>query len=197
MAPVWYRPVTALLIRRRRPVDEAPGPTRFGTAGAGRIVQSLGELGVALDRCQQLVLDAGEAASTMNEIDLGERFAIVVLGSHVVNVPDARTRRAFLGVARRHLSAAGVLLVEHHPLDWAQTAAEVQPTPGSSVGMVRVLREPPFVTATSVYDIGGRWFEQPFRARVLSEAELDAALAGAGLARARRLGPTWLEATQA
>jgi hypothetical protein len=35
---------------------------------------------------------------------------------------------------------------------------------------------------------------QPFTARVLAEAELDAILQEAGLARVARLGPTWLDA---
>ncbi|NJD27929.1 MAG: hypothetical protein FIA92_06485 [Chloroflexi bacterium] len=63
--------------------------------------------------------------------------------------------------------------------------------------MVDVRVEPPFVSAVSVYEVGGEVVRQPFTARVLSDAELDEALLEAGLARHRRLSPTWLEARRA
>jgi hypothetical protein len=61
--------------------------------------------------------------------------------------------------------------------------------------MVDVRRDPPFVSAVSVFDVGGRVVRQPFTARVLSEVELADALGAAGLVVVRRLSPTWLEAT--
>lgn len=195
-----------LIIRRRRPVGElatsqrpgggavaAEAATYDGVAGAGRIVQALVELGLAPEPCQQFVVDADAAVETLGSVELGSRFDTVVLGSHLINLPDADSRAAFLDLARRHLAAGGTMLVEHHPLDWAETAADVRAMPGgSTVGMVVVRRDPPFVSAVSVYDVGGRVVRQPFTARVLSDAELAAALTGAGFADARRLGPTWL-----
>ena len=62
--------------------------------------------------------------------------------------------------------------------------------------MVDVVRTPPYVSAVSVYDEGGRIVRQPFTARVLSEAQLDAALEGVGLTRRVRRGPTWIEAAR-
>ena len=91
-------------------------------------------------------------------------------------------------------AVGGDVLVEHHPIDWAETAAPTPPTPGAGVGMEDVRRDPPFVSAVSAYDIGGRFERQPFTARVLSEAELEVALSDAGLAVERRRSPTWLEA---
>ena len=58
--------------------------------------------------------------------------------------------------------------------------------------MRNVRRNPPFVSAVSVYDVGGRILRQPFTARVLSEAELTAELEAAGLLVRRRLSPTWI-----
>lgn len=191
--------MTALLIRRRRPIGEAAVAgfvsTDDGTAGAGRIVQSLAELGVALDTVRQLVLDPEAPPGDLDAVDIDARFALVVLGSHLVNVVDEAARRSFLALARRHLAPEGTLLVEHHPIDWAETAAETRPAPGSTAGMIKVRRDPPFVSAVSTYDIGGRWVEQPFTARVLSDVELDGALASAGLERRAQLGPTWLSAS--
>ena len=194
MARVWYRPVPTLLIRRRRPIGE---PARLeGTAGAGRVVQALLDLGVPLHDVRQAVLDPDGPLEALDGVGANDAFAIVVLGSHLVNNPEAARRRAFLALAVRHLAPAGRLLVEHHPIDWAATAEPTRPTPGATLGMVDVRRDPPFVSAVSVYDAGGRIVRQPFTARVLSEPELDAAFAAAGCARVARLGPTWLEARQ-
>lgn len=177
--------MTALLIRRRRPIGEP--------AGSGRVLHALAEFGLAHQAVTQLALDAEPRPADLDAMDVVERFDLVVLGSHLVNVPDSRVRQALLDLAHRHLAPGGSVLVEHHPLDWAETAAAVRPTPGGSdLGMDDVRRDPPFVSAVSVYDIGGHVVRQPFRARVLSDSELDEALAAAGLIRRERLAPTWL-----
>jgi hypothetical protein len=142
----------------------------------------------------QAVIPADIALDLLAALDFGRRFETVVLGSHLVNLPDAQRRAAFLSLVRRHIADGGVGLVEHHPLDWAETAEEVQPTPGSGVGMEDVRRDPPFVSAVSTFDIGGRFVRQPFTARVLDEAELADELEASGLVVRRRLSPTWLEA---
>ena len=140
----------------------------------------------------QLVHDAATDARAINELDVGDRYATVILGSHLVNTPDEAVRQAWLRAATRHLAAGGNVLVEHHPVDWAETAADEPATPGGPLGMVAVRRDPPFVHAVSVFDVGGHEVRQPFTARVLSESELDAALRNAGLDAPRHLSPTWL-----
>jgi hypothetical protein len=97
-------------------------------------------------------------------------------------------------LAARHAGGGGSVLVEHHPIDWAETAERTTPTPGADVGMDEVRRHPPFVSAVSTFDIGGRYVRQPFTARILSESELAEAMATCGLTVRRRLGSTWLEA---
>ena len=191
--------MTALLIRRRRPVgDPAAHQFQDGIAGAGRIIRSLGEAGIVLDdgRIRQLLLDPEALLIDLDSTLSEERFDRVVLGSHLVNMPDFDTRVGLLELARS-LAAGGTVFVEHHPTDWLETAADVAAVPGGSVGMVAVRVDPPFVSAVSVLDIGGRVVRQPFRARVLSDAELDEALAAAGLQRSRRRNATWLEAADA
>ena len=181
-----------LLIRRRRPIGEPARPE--GTAGAGRITQALLDLGIAMADVRQAVIDPDGPLEALDASVTGGPFDVVVLGSHLVNNPDAARRGAFVALAARHLAPGGRLFLEHHPLDWAETAEPTRPTPGATLGMVDVRRDPPFVAAVSVYDVGGRIIRQPFTARVLSEAELDAVLADAGLARGGRLSATWLEA---
>lgn len=189
--------MTALLIRRRRPIgDPAGGQFHDGTGGAGRLVQSLAEAGVVLDdaRIQQLLLEPDAPLTALDAAVAHASFDRVALGSHLVNIPDQDLRTALLGLARSLVAGAGTVFVEHHPIDWAETAADVAATPGGSVGMTAVRVDPPFVSAVSVLDVGGRVVRQPFRARVLSDDELDQALDAARLRRARRLGPTWIEA---
>ena len=195
-----------LVIRRRRPIGEPAGlsPTDWpfaatieGTAGAGRICWALIDLGVRLDAVAQAVIDADVVPADLDTLDLLRRFGTVVLGSHLVNLPDEEVRRAFLLAARRHAADGGSVLVEHHPLDWASTADSTAPTPGAEVGMVEVRRHPPFVSAVSTYDFGGHYVRQPFTARVLSDAELAEELATAGLRVVRRRAPTWVEAATA
>lgn len=182
-----------LLIRRRRPIGEPARPE--GATGAGRIVQALLALGVTVDPVTQAVIDPDGPLGELAAMELGGVFELVVLGSHLVNSPDAERGRSFVALAERHLAREGRLLVEHHPIDWAETAEPTRPALGATLGMVDVRRDPPFVSAVSVYDVGGRVVRQPFTARVLSEAELDDLLrTAAGLERVARLGPTWLDA---
>jgi hypothetical protein len=195
--------VGLLLIRRRRPIPEPDAlrelgrsgvATLDGTAGAGRIAHALSEAGLRCDAMTQVVIPSDIDPVDLSSLDRGERYPTVVLGSHLVNLPEAPMRSAFLSLATRHLLADGALVIEHHPVDWALTAADVEPTPGASVGMEDVRRDPPFVSAISVFDVGGHETRQPFTARVLSEDELAEAVASLGLRVARRIGPTLIEA---
>ena len=191
----------ALLIRRRRPIGEPddlqPGSTPGfavlrGSTGAGRALHSLAALGRPFRTVIQSIHEPAVDAAAIDGLDVGRGFAAVILGSHLVNTPDEALRRAWLRAAARHVADNGDVLVEHHPVDWAETAADEPAVPGGSLGMVDVRREPPFVSAVSVFDAGGHEARQPFTARVLSEAELEAELLASGLATRRRLSPTWL-----
>ena len=192
-----------LLIRRLRPIGEPAGlrpldtsgaATLDGSAGAGRIVHALAGSGVHCESVTQVVVPPEMDAAGLRQVELRRRFDTVALGSHFINLPDDADRSAFLELAARHLAVGGTVVIEHHPSDWAETAADVEPTPGSTVGMVDVRRDPPFVSAVSVYDVGGRLVRQPFSARVLSERDLAEVLERTGLRISRRLSPTLVEA---
>jgi SAM-dependent methyltransferase len=201
-----------LLYRRLRPIGEpeviasavAAGATILELgAGAGRITHALADLGyrvTAVDQepaMLQWIQHAETVAADIETLDLGRRFDAVILGSHLVNVPDLALRATFLASGARHLADSGSLLIEHHPVDWAETAAESWSTvDGIELGLTEVRRDPPFVSAVSVYVVDGQTFRQPFTAEVLSEEGLAAAIAAVGLRPGRRLGPTWLEAVR-
>jgi hypothetical protein len=186
----------SLLIRRRRPIAEPAGDdaTLTGTTGAGRIVHALADLGIDLGSLEQLLVEPEPTVRALDRVDVRATFPLVALGSHLVNRPEEPIRSALVRLAIRHLAPGGRLLVEHHPAEWAESAGEVQATPGGAPGMLEIRRDPPFVSAVSVYDAGGHEVRQPFTARVLSDAELGAELEAAGLEVEQRLGPTWIAA---
>lgn len=193
----------ALIIRRRRPIGESadlrPGSTPRahvldGSSGAARVLHALRELDLRFPTVIQSVVDEDANVEDIAALDVGRLFVTVILGSHLMNVPDADLRRGFLDAARRHLVGDCDVLVEHHPIDWAAIAAAVPATASGAPGMTRVRVDPPFVSAVSVYDVGGRVVRRPFTARVLSEPELVDELAAVGLFVRRRLSPTWLVA---
>ena len=192
-----------LVIRRRRPIGEPDGlepgstpgfATLHGPKGARRVLLSLAELGLPFRTVVQSIHDADVTAAQVDQLAVGREFVTVVLGSHLVNTPDKGLRRAWLRAAARHLVGDCDVLVEHHPVDWAETAADEPAVPGGTLGMLEVRRHPPFVSAVSVFDAGGHEERQPFTAQVLSGAELEAELRASGLRVRRRLGPTWLVA---
>jgi SAM-dependent methyltransferase len=170
-------------------------------AGAGRITHALIDLGhrvVAVDQSRQMlrwVRGAETIVADIEALDLGRRFDAVVLGSHLVNTADDRTRADFLATCRRHVADAGVVLVEHYESDWAQTAeGSRSERAGVVLTLTDVIREPPFVSATMVYDIEDRTYRQPFVARVLSGDELSTELERSALRLRRHLTPGWAEA---
>jgi SAM-dependent methyltransferase len=170
-------------------------------AGAGRITHALIDLGhrvVAVDQSRQMlrwVRGAETIVADIEALDLGRRFDAVVLGSHLVNTADDRTRADFLATCRRHVADAGVVLVEHYESDWAETAeGSRSERAGVVLTLTDVIREPPFVSATMVYDIEDRTYRQPFVARVLSGDELSTELERSALRLRRHLTPGWAEA---
>lgn len=170
-------------------------------AGAGRITHALIDLGhrvVAVDQSRQMlqwVRGAETVIADIEALDLRRRFDAVVLGSHLVNTADDRTRAAFLATCRRHVADDGVVLLEHHEEDWAETAHDSRAErDGLVLALTEVKRESPFVSATMVYEIDGQTFRQPFVARVLSHDELSNELERSGLRLQRHLMPTWAEA---
>jgi SAM-dependent methyltransferase len=171
-------------------------------AGAGRVTHPLVRMGfrvTAVDESREMLAwihGAERVPARIEGLDLRQRFDAVLLGSHLVNDPDDGRRLRFLETCRRHVADRGVVLIEHHPADWATTATAGETHFGDIVvSLTDVRREPPFVSAVAVYLVEGQTFRQPFTARVLSADELAAALRAAGLAPARSLTPTWTEAT--
>lgn len=161
-------------------------------AGVGRIADPLAahHRVVAVDDSRQMlahVRHADVVQSRIESLDLDERFGVVLLASHLVNTPDEEQRAAFLATVRRHLSSDGLALVEWHRPEWFDGLRPGSYPPGQlgavSSGLEVAAYDGSLLTATVSYELRGRRWLQPFRARRLTEDELDEELAHSGLRR--------------
>ena len=159
-------------------------------AGAGRVTHPLVGLGhpvVAVDESAEMlawVRGAETVRATIQELRLHRRFDVVLLASFLVNVPDRGLRGRLLAACRDHVGEGGCVLVQRHPPGWFDEAAEGERVTGGIAFRLRDLRRPRpgLVAATAEYQVGERVWTQRFTAERLGDQELEAALAGAGLA---------------
>jgi SAM-dependent methyltransferase len=176
-------------------------------AGAGRMTHRLVELGhavTAVDSSAAMLAHVRRAETVQADIvglDLGRRFACVLLASHLVNVDDDRERAGFLETCAQHVAPDGVVLIQRYDPDWA---ADPRPSDVERDGIrVRVLepwRDGERLHATVEYEVEGRtWRHGPFTSRILADEELEARLGVAGLFRDEWLDDqrSWLAAVPA
>ncbi len=164
--------------------------------GTGRITRQLVRLGyrvTAVDESPEMlahVRDAEKVEARIEGLDLGRRFDAVVLASNLVTA-EPEQRRAFLETCRRH---ADLVLVEGLPLAWSPEDGER--TLGDVVSRLHIDRfEHGVVHGEMEYQAGGETWRHAFAMRVFADdADLDAALAEAGLRLERRLDPRWFVA---
>jgi SAM-dependent methyltransferase len=167
--------------------------------GTGRITRQLVRLGyrvTAVDESPEMlghVRDAETVEAQIEGLDLGRRFDAVLLASNLVTA-EPEQRRAFLETCRRH---ADLVLVEGLPLGWSPQDGER--TLGDVVSRVRVDRvEEGVVHGEMQYEAEGKTWRHAFSMRLFADdAELDAALAEAGLRLERRLDRRWFVAVPA
>jgi SAM-dependent methyltransferase len=170
-------------------------------AGAGRVTHGLLALGhpvVAVDNSAEMLdrIHGAEAVhADIETLELGRRFAVVVLASNFINHPEAEKRRDLLACCARHVQPDGQVLLQGFPQDWTPSAS------WSDLGDVRVRLRSWRLYGSDVmgemeYVVDGEQLVHPFESRLLSEEELDADLAAVGLRSARTLDDrgSWIEA---
>lgn len=164
-------------------------------AGAGRVTHPLIALGhcvVAVDESPDMlahVRGARTVVASIEDLDLGERFDVVVLASHLVNVADDDLLAAFLATCARHVREAGTVVIQRHPVAWFDTVAPSRRTvpAGDGVEAITYVLDgisrptPEHIAATAEYVVGDRHWTQTFVARRLDDERLRPALAAAGL----------------
>ena len=158
--------------------------------GVGRITHPLVDLGhpvVAVDESAGMlahVHGAETVCARIEGLDLGRRFAVVLLMSNLVNTPRDQ-RLAFLGTCRRHVADDGIVLIERLEPSWAPVAGAQ-----SQIGAVRVVlreieRSGPVVSGVVEYSVDGQLWRHSFESHVLDDNELEASLREAGLELSR------------
>lgn len=176
-------------------------------AGTGRTADPLASRGfrvVAVDASTEM-LDHVQVAtpvySRIEELDLGERFDVVLLASHLVNTPSEETRRALLATATGHVKQGGQVLIQWHPPEWFD---------GLTVGVTTMGQVGPFRVTLSVHDLRGGLLDatvtylrdaatwhQRFTARRLTYNAMDRALCESSLGHVEVLTDdcSWLSAS--
>ncbi|MGC0415608.1 class I SAM-dependent methyltransferase [Embleya sp. AB8] len=157
--------------------------------GVGRVTHALVErewVVTAVDESVEMlarVRGATTVASTIEELRLGERFDVVVLGSYLVHAPDPEVCRALLDTCRAHVADGGVVLIQREGAGWYD---ELPPAREHAGGVLRFLSSESVAEDVHAVRIAyefpdARWVHE-FRSRQLSEARFEAILAESGLA---------------
>jgi hypothetical protein len=132
------------------------------------------------------VRGAQTVLARIQDLDLsGRRFAAVVLGSQLFNVPDDDLLGAWLATCRRHVADDGSVLIEHHPPSWFEAVADGERIAADGLTFrTREVRRPGpgLVSMTVEYAYGDQVWTQSFTTREVIEASLPRVLDQAGLA---------------
>lgn len=166
-------------------------------AGASRVTQCLLARGlsvVAVDESPEMlarVEGAQTVVSTIESLELDRRFDVVLLASHLVNVPDDDAARALLATCARHVAPGGAVIVERRAVAWFDDAAETEAErDGIRYRLSDIARiSADVVTATITYVVDERSWSQTFTTRRVDDARLRVLLASAGLVFTRFLDP--------
>jgi SAM-dependent methyltransferase len=163
--------------------------------GAGRVTPRLVALGhvvVGVDESPDMlahVRGARTVLASIEGLELGELFDVVVLASHLVNVPEDDLLAAFLATCARQVRETGCVVIQRHPVSWFDTVRPSRRTVPASDGVEAITYvldgisrpAPDLMAATAEYLVGERHWTQTFVARRLDDERLRLALAAVGL----------------
>jgi SAM-dependent methyltransferase len=158
-------------------------------AGAGRITRKLLEWGLnvtAVDNSADMLAHVPENAkrilSDIEILRLDERFDTVLLASCLINHPSATTRASMAGTARHHVARGGQLLVQTYNADRLRNTCvgPVGCISGVEIFIENVRHCAGDIEMTVRYNMGEQTWHHSFRARPLTEGEIEALLASAG-----------------
>ncbi len=166
--------------------------------GVGRVTHPLVERGfavTAVDESPEMlerVRGARTVLSSIEELELGERFDVVLLGSFLVNTGDLAVRAGLLATCLRHVARDGVVLVQREAEGFYDEIPREQAM-RDGVGRMSITSSEeiePGLRANQVDYVfpDARW-TQFFRTRHLPDAAFEQALAEAGLALDSYLTP--------
>ncbi len=176
-------------------------------SGVGRVTHPLLERGftvTAVDESAEMlerVRGARTICGTIEGLELGETFDVVMLASFLVHTGDERERRALLDTCVRHVADDGCVLIQREGQDW-HTRVPRERVDASGF-TVRILSADPVGdgvnSVRAEYEFPDATWTQTFLARPLTEDEFEEALREAGLRVDRRLTEdgVWMRAVKA
>lgn len=175
--------------------------------GTGRILRPLARLGHRVHGVDDspgmlaLPMDLPVTCSPIESLRLDETFDVVLLASTMLNTGPGQ-RRAFLATCRYHLPDDGLAVFQYHPPAWFEAfpdAPRESGLGGISVVIRSCSRMPSAIVCELEYRASGRTWTHAWTSYEISDAELAADLAAAGLAFDRWLTAdhTWFTARPA
>ncbi|MEU9183416.1 class I SAM-dependent methyltransferase [Streptomyces sp. NPDC048484] len=157
--------------------------------GVGRITHSLLDRAftvTAVDESAEMlerVRGARTIRSSIETLDLKERFDVVMLASFLVHAGDVEVRRGMLNVCRSHVADGGCVLIQREGENYHSELPRERVDPsGFTIRMLSA--EPAGEGVNSVraeYEFPDAVWTQTFLARPLSKEQFEEALGEAGL----------------
>ncbi|WTI72432.1 class I SAM-dependent methyltransferase [Streptomyces sp. NBC_00728] len=158
-------------------------------SGVGRMTHPLLDLGFAVTAVDESadmlehVRGARRIRSSIENLDLGESFDVVLLASFLIHTGDIGVRRAILDTCVRHVADDGCVLIQREGEDWHTDVPRERIDPSGFVVRI-VSAEPVGEGVDSVraeYAFPDATWTQTFLSRPLTKDDFEEALAEAGL----------------
>ncbi|MFG2731701.1 class I SAM-dependent methyltransferase [Streptomyces canus] len=157
--------------------------------GVGRMTRPLLERGftiTAVDESPEMlerVRGARTICGTIEDLDLGETFDVVMLASFLVHHGDLQVRRGMLRTCARHVAAGGSVLIQREGEDYHSDLPRERVDPSGYT--VRIVSSEPVAEGVNSvyaeYEFPDATWTQTFQARPLTKEQFEEALAEAGL----------------
>ncbi|MEU5755399.1 MULTISPECIES: class I SAM-dependent methyltransferase [unclassified Streptomyces] len=173
-------------------------------SGVGRMTHPLLDRGftvTAVDESAEMlehVRGTRTICSPIEDLDLGERFDVVLLASFLVHAGDVEVRRGLLRTCVRHVAEGGCVLIQREGADYHTDLPRERVDPSGFT--VRIVSSEPVGdgvhSVRAEYEFPDAVWTQTFRARPMTGDQFERALGEAGLRVDRQLTEdgTWVRA---
>ncbi len=173
-------------------------------SGVGRVTHPLLERGftvTAVDESAEMlerVRGARTICAPIEDLELEERFDVVMLASFLVHAGDPEVRRGLLRTCARHVAEDGCVLIQREGADYHTDLPRERVDPSGFT--VRIVSAEPVGDGVNAvraeYEFPDAVWTQTFRARPLTREQFEEALTEAGLRVDRYLTDdgTWVRA---
>lgn len=158
-------------------------------SGVGRMTHPLLERGftvTAVDESAEMlerVRGARTICSPIEDLDLGEKFDVVMLASFLVHAGDADVRRGLVRTCARHVEEGGQVLIQREGADYHTNVPRERVGPSGST--IRLVSSEPVAdgvnSVRAEYEFPDAVWTQTFLARPLTPEQFEEALGEAGL----------------